>query len=122
MVRFLLIFVLFMGWALPGETGVKSVGTSESLRFDPSGFPPEMKSAYAVMQAKCTHCHTLERTVLAVTTGIAPISGRPFDRSAVAAYGQKMLRMPNVRMSKDEVKQVVDLLTYLIDNTQPGNK
>lgn len=105
-----------------GEAAVRTVGHGESSGFDPSGFPPEMKSAYAIMQVKCVQCHTLERTVVAVTTGVAPISGRPFDRTAAVSYGQKMLRKQNARMSADEVKAVVELLTYLVDRAQPGKK
>ncbi len=122
MLRRLMMTVLLMGWIVSAEGAVKTLGRSESLRFDPSGYPPEMKSAYAIMQAKCTRCHSLERTVVAVTTGVAPISGRPFDHVAVVAYGQKMLRMPNARMSRDEVKSVVNLLVYLVDSTQSGEK
>jgi len=118
MLRWLVISVLFILWALPGHAAVKTIGHGESLRLDPSGFPQDMKAAYAVMQTKCTQCHSLERTVVAVSTGVAPISGRPFDRSAATAYGQKMLRKQNSRMSREEVKAVVDLLTYLVDNPQ----
>jgi len=116
MLRCLFISALLILCALPGHAALKTIGQGESLRLDPAGFPPEMKSAYTVMQTKCTQCHSLERTVVAVTTGVAPISGRPFDRAAVSAYGQKMLRKQNARMSKDEVKVVEDLLTYLLDS------
>jgi hypothetical protein len=122
MLRVLLLAVLLMSWVLPVQAGVKTVGHNESLRFDSAGFTPEMKAAYGIMQAKCTQCHSLERTVIAVTTGVAPISGRPFDHAAVMTYGQKMLRMPNARMSKEEVKSVVDLLSHLLESDQPGKK
>jgi cytochrome c2 len=116
MLRCLVISVIFILWALPGHAAVKTIGQGESLQFDPSGFPPDMKAAYAVMQIKCTQCHSLQRT--AVTTGVGPISGRPFDHAAASAYGQKMLRKQNARMSREEVKVVVDLLNYLLDSAQ----
>ena len=117
MMRRVLMCLLFGLVSVPVHAAVKAIGQGESMRLDPTGFPPDMKAAYAVMQAKCTQCHSLERTCVAVTTGVAPISGRPFDRAAVSAYGQKMLRKQNAGMSKDEVKVIVDLLSYLIDNT-----
>ncbi|MDD5758802.1 MAG: hypothetical protein PHI06_06930, partial [Desulfobulbaceae bacterium] len=78
-------------------------------------FPPEMAAAYKVMEVKCKKCHSLERTVVAIQTGLGPISGDIFDKSSTEAYGVKMLRMPDSGMSKTEVKEVVDLLNYLVD-------
>lgn len=120
--RCLFTGILLLCGANPGEAAVRTLGQGETLRFDPSGLPPEMKSAYAIMQKRCTLCHSLERTVVAVTTGIAPISGRPFDRAAAADYGQKMLRKQNSRMSSDEVREMVRLLGYLLDATPPRKK
>jgi hypothetical protein len=57
----------------------------------------------------------MERTVIAVNTGIAPISSGIFDRSATKAYGTKMLRKPDSNMTKADVKVVIDLLNYLLD-------
>jgi hypothetical protein len=67
------------------------------------------------MKIKCIQCHTQERTVIAISTGIAPVTGQPFDKQATKAYGIKMLRKPKSNMSRDEVKQVVNLMNYLID-------
>lgn len=95
--------------------GVKVVGRGDAMRFDPSNFKPDMKTKYETMKVRCVKCHTLERTVVAITTGIAPISGQPFDRSATKAYGIKMLRKPDSNMTKPEVKEVVELMNYLLE-------
>jgi hypothetical protein len=79
-----------------------------------TGFPAAQKANYDVVRVKCVKCHTLERTIVAVQTGVAPISGQPFDRSATKAYGVKMLRKPDSNMNKAEVRQAVDLLNYLL--------
>jgi hypothetical protein len=97
------------------SAGLTVVGKGDNMRFDPSGFSPSMKSAYDIMKVKCVKCHTLERAIVAVTTGVAPISGQPFDRSATKAYGIKMMRKPDSNMNKQEVKAVVDLMNYLLD-------
>ena len=97
------------------QAGLKVVGRGDAMRFDPSGFRPDMKAKYEVLKLRCVKCHTLERTVVAITTGIAPISGQPFDRSATKAYGIKMLRKPDSNMSKPEVKEVVELMNYLLE-------
>ena len=67
------------------HAGLKVQGKGDSMRFDPSNFPANMKSNYDIMKAKCVKCHTLERTVVAITTGVAPISSGVFDRGATKA-------------------------------------
>jgi hypothetical protein len=112
-----LLLVLFLVglFVQPCYAGLKVIGKGDSMRLDPSGFPPEMKAAYEIMKVKCVKCHTLERTIVAIQTGIAPISGQPFDRGATKAYGIKMLRKPDSNMNKQEVKATVDLMNYLLD-------
>jgi hypothetical protein len=102
--------------ALPSAAlEIKTVGSGDALTFDPSGFPAEMKPKFDIMKVKCVKCHTMERTVVAIRTGVAPISGQPFDRGATKAYGVKMLRKPDSEMSKEQVKAVVELMNYLLD-------
>lgn len=101
--------------ASPALAGLKTTGSGDSTAIDPAGFPPEMAAAYKVMEGKCKKCHSLERAVVAIQTGLGPISGNIFDKSSTEAYGVKMLRMPDSGMSKEEVKTVVDLLNFLVD-------
>ncbi len=115
MKRIMAFLAVSLMFATPSFAALRVVGSGDNMRFDPSGFPPHMKSAYDIMKVRCVKCHTLERTVVAVTTGIAPITGQPFDRRATKAYGIKMLRKPDSNMSKQEVKVVVELLNYLLD-------
>ncbi len=95
--------------------GIKTVGRGDSLNFDSAGIPASMRGSMDIMKRKCVKCHTMERTVVAITTGVAPITGQPFDRAATRAYGIKMLRKPDSNMNKQEVKAVVDLMNYLLD-------
>jgi len=95
--------------------GVKTVGRGDGMNFDSSSIPAGMKASFDVMKIRCIKCHTMERTVVAITTGVAPITGQPFDRAATRAYGIKMLRKPDSNMNKQEVKVVVDLMNYLLD-------
>ena len=109
---FLLAFLIYV--VVPSHAALKVVGKGSSLAFDTSNFPPQMKASYEIMKNKCTKCHSLERTIVAVTSGIGPISGQPFDRKATEAYGAKMKRKPESNMNAREVKDVVELLNYLI--------
>jgi hypothetical protein len=109
------IILAAMLFSAPCLASVKSIGKGDTMSFDPSSIPASMKSNYEIMKVRCIKCHTMERTVVAITTGIAPITGQPFDRSATRAYGIKMLRKPDSNMNKQEVKAVVDLMNYLLD-------
>ena len=115
MKRVVTVGALFLMLATPCFAALRVVGSGDNMRFDPSGFPPNMKAAYEVMRVRCIKCHTLERTVVAINTGVAPITGQPFDRHATKAYGIKMLRKPDSNMTKQEVKVVVELMNYLLD-------
>jgi len=115
MKRFILSALLLVLVTTPSFAGLKVVGSGDSMQLDPSGFPSTIKANYEVLRVKCVKCHTLERTIVAIKTGVAPISGQPFDRGAVKAYGIKMLRKPDSNMSKAEVKVCVDLMNYLLD-------
>lgn len=94
---------------------INAVGKGDKMNFDPAQIPADLKPAFEIMKIKCIQCHTQERTVIAIQTGIAPVTGQPFDRQATKAYGIKMLRKPKSNMSRDEVKKVVDLMNYLIE-------
>jgi len=97
------------------QARVKTVGSGATLNFDPKGIPAKYFDAFSVMQAKCTQCHTMERTVKAITTGVAPITGQLFDKQATKAYAIKMMRKPKSNMSREEIKQVYQLMNYLLD-------
>ena len=94
---------------------LKTVGSGEKLNFDPSGFREDMKPKFEIMRVKCVKCHTMERTIVAIKTGVALISGQPFDKLATKTYGIKMLRKPNSDMNKQEIRDTVILLNYLLD-------
>jgi hypothetical protein len=118
MKKFLVAMLLVVTSTTAAQAGLKVVGKGDAMRLDPSAFPSAMKANYEIVRVKCVKCHTLERTIVAVQTGVAPISGQPFDRNATKAYGVKMLRKPDSNMSKPEVKASVDFLNYLLAETE----
>ncbi|HXE96955.1 MAG TPA: hypothetical protein VN642_11150 [Dongiaceae bacterium] len=97
------------------EARVKVTGRGATMNFSAEGVPENLKPFFDLMQAKCVKCHTMERTVIAIQTGKAPITGQPFNKQAVKAYGIKMLRKPNSDMNKKEIRDVVMFLNYLLD-------
>lgn len=97
------------------EARIKVAGRGARMNFSPDGIPEMYKPSFDLMLVKCIKCHTMERTVIAVQTGRAPITGQPFNKQAVKAYGIKMLRKPNSDMNKKEIRDVVVLLNYFLD-------
>ena len=118
MKKLLLTLLMVTLSATAAHAGLKVVGKGDAMHLDPSAFPPAMKANYEIVRVKCVKCHTLERTIVAVQTGVAPISGQPFDRNATKAYGVKMLRKPDSNMSKPEVKASVDFLNFILAETE----
>lgn len=115
LMRMFILLALLVAVSTPVHAKIKSVGKGDKMNFDPSQIPADMKTAFEIMKIKCIQCHTQERTVIAIQTGIAPVTGQPFDKQATKAYGIKMLRKPKSNMTRDDIKQVVNLMNYLID-------
>jgi hypothetical protein len=97
------------------EARIKVTGRGVKMNFSPEGIPDMYKPSFDLMETKCIKCHTMERTVMAIQTGVAPITGQPFNKQAVRAYGIKMLRKPNSDMNKKEIRDIVVLLNYFLD-------
>jgi hypothetical protein len=115
MKRILLLLAILLITTPNAHGALKVIGKGDAMRLDPSAFPPKYKAAYDVLKVKCIKCHTLERTIVAVNTGIAPVTNLLFDRSATKAYGMKMIRKPDSNMNLQEVKVCVELLNFLLD-------
>jgi hypothetical protein len=101
--------------ATVADAKIKTIGKGDRMNFDPASIPVNLKPAFDVMNTKCRACHSLERVVVAVSGGIAPVTGQPFDKQATKSYGIKMLRKPKSNMNRDEIKLVIGLMNYLLD-------
>jgi hypothetical protein len=108
-----LALVLFL--VSVGHASIKVLGSGENMRLDTAGFPSSMKQGHDIIRSKCTKCHSAERIIVAIQTGVAPISGQAFDRNAAKAYGVKMMRKSGSNISKEELKPTMDLITWLLD-------
>jgi len=113
----ILLLTMLIGVSLHSlaEARVKVTGRGAKMNFSADNIPEMYKPAFDLMQVKCIKCHTMERTVIAVQTGRAPITGQPFNKQAVKAYGIKMLRKPNSDMDKKEIRDIVVLLNHFLD-------
>lgn len=113
--RLLLLLTIICLTVSVAEAKLRTVGKGDKLNIDPAMVPPNWKGAFDILQLRCIKCHSMERTVIAISTGIAPVTGQPFDKQATKSYGIKMLRKPKSGMNRDEVKQVIGLMNWLLD-------
>jgi hypothetical protein len=111
---FLAVLILFFA-AVDADARVKVKGRGAAINFDPAGLPAQYQASFETMSRKCTKCHTMERTVIAIQTGRAPVTGQTFDKQSIRAYGIKMLRKPNSDLTKKEIKDIVMLLNFIMD-------
>ena len=113
--RFVLTLLVILMCSTVADARILVVGRGANINFYPGMIPSNMRHAYDVMTVKCRQCHSLERVVVAISTGIAPITGQPFDKQATKSYGIKMLRKPKSNMSRNEIKETIMLMNYLLD-------
>lgn len=115
---FFYIIALMLSFTMvsTADARIKVKGAGEQINFDPDSIPPHLKASYDIMNQVCTNCHTMKKLVVAVQTGKGPDTKQPFDKQAAKAYCIKMLRKKDkVLMSKSDIKNVYQLLTYLLD-------
>jgi hypothetical protein len=115
---FLLTALFILAVSAGADARVKVKGRGANMNFDVTSLPTQYHTTFDMMTAKCSKCHTMERTVVAVQTGRAPITGQIFDRQAIKAYGIKMLRKPNSEMNKQEIRDVVVLLNFIMEENK----
>jgi len=114
-ILFTMIFCLL--FAASSHAALKVIGSGDKMQLDASRFPPVMKSAYQLMQNKCTSCHTLERVVIALQTGVAPTTLLEFNKKTAKDHCNKMMRKPNANITQQDAKMITELLYYLIDES-----
>jgi len=115
---FLLTVLVILTVAAVSDARIKVRGRGPAMNFDAESIPPQYQATFEMMTKKCSKCHTMERAVVAIQTGRAPITGQIFDRQAVKAYGIKMLRKPNSEMNKQEIRDVVVLMNYIMEENK----
>ena len=108
-----LAFALLVGTAAFAE--VRVIVQGDTVSIDPSEFPPQMRAGYDLMMEKCNKCHTIERIVAAVQTGICPLSKTSFSKTSTRSVVTRMYLKPESNMTKSDARTIVLFLNYLLD-------
>ena len=100
--------------AIGVDAAFKVVGKGKEQRLDTKGFPDDQLKRYKIFAAKCTKCHTLVRPLSAVSTGVTPVTGDPFDARYVSKYVGKMMRKLNSGIVREDAQEIARFLIYAL--------
>jgi mono/diheme cytochrome c family protein len=92
--------------------------TARGVELDASSFPPQLLPAFQVFRDKCVTCHDQSRIVQVLATGTSNITGGPYTRREMLEHGVGMLRKGYSKFDKREIRQVVDMVEYLLEEAQ----
>ena len=103
----LLVIVASPAWA---KFTVKGEGKAQQIVVD--DYPADQKARYSLFRERCTKCHAISRPIMAIRTGITPVSGGDFDDRGIKKYVVKMMRKPNSGIDKAEARELLLFLRY----------
>ncbi len=107
------VLVMFCFCVTTALAALKVVGTGSETRFDPAEIPVNKRQCFQLMESRCTSCHSSERVVVAVQSGIGPITGQPFDAESAGVLVRKIAGKPDSNINEVEVKEILDILDFL---------
>lgn len=120
MKRLVVVFTVCCLMTSQAFAALTFTGSGSGREINTGSFPPEMKAGYEVMRSKCTRCHSLERLVVSLKTGIAPVSNQPFSLEHMQTDINGMIRKSNSRrfpISKEESQSIFAVLKYMVDES-----
>lgn len=115
MKKFCIIFTLALLCSAPSYAQLKVIGTGDNMSVDTSVFPPKMQAAYDLMTKKCGKCHTMERVIVSVQTGLCPFSKTSFTKDTAKSIVTRMLLKPESDMTRKDAKTILELLNFMLD-------
>ena len=99
---------------LPGLTAaeLKTVGRGKEITLVREQFPPEYQARFDLFAKRCTRCHEMARPIVALQTGVTPISGGSFEAEGIKMYVIKMMQKLNSGLDREDAREIIPLLTY----------
>jgi hypothetical protein len=110
--RRVLLALALLAWPALALAELKVTGQGKDLRLAPEQFPAEHQPRLKLFETKCSKCHNLERPIIALRTGVTPISHGKFEDAEIKAYVVKMMRKPNSGIEHEDAKEIVILLRF----------
>ena len=112
-ISLLLCCVLLTSVVAYGQLNVIVQG--DNLIIDSTGYPPKMQSAYILMMQKCNQCHSIERIIIGVQSGICPLSKSAFTKETTTKIVTRMFLKENSNMTRENARDIVEFLNFLLE-------
>lgn len=96
--------------APPTGLRVTKVGRNVEIIIDE--FPAVQRARYPLFQARCGKCHSLDRPIEALSTGITPVTGGSFEDAEIKEYVIRMMRKRGSGITKTEAAELQSFLIY----------
>jgi hypothetical protein len=93
---------------------LRVIGAGDTLSVDTTGFPSEMRATYDLMVQKCSRCHTIERVIVAVQSGVLPLSKQKFSADTTRSLVGRMFLKPDANITRGEARKIAELLGFLL--------
>lgn len=110
------------GWSQPGLADLKTTGTGKDRVLDAKQFGGSRESQYKLFVSRCTKCHDMNRTLVALETGTGPVTGAKFDKDGMKAYVTALMRKPNSGLTKEEAPTILEFLAYAREEAQKAKE
>jgi hypothetical protein len=75
-------------------------------------FSPVQQRRFDLFASRCTRCHNMARSIEALETGMAPITGSKFEEVEIGRYVIKMMRKSKSGISKGDAEELIQFLRY----------
>lgn len=122
MKKICIVLILTLLASTVAHAELKVIGNGDNLAVDTTEFPSQMQKAYTVMVRRCSQCHTIERVISAVQSGVTPLSKSSFTKENIKPLVTRMLLKAGPTYDKSERRAIVLLLNYLLDKTKVAGK
>src|SRR6266487_2534783 len=94
----MLVFALLVSTIAHAQLRV--IGGGNAVGIETSGFSPQMREAYDLMVQKCSRCHTIERVIVAVQSGVCPLSKTRFNKKTSESIVVRMYLKPDRKSTR----------------------
>lgn len=111
------VVLVVVSYPMLARSELKTIGQGDKTVIVRDQFPDEQKPRFDIFAVRCTKCHAMARPIMALRTGISPVTGGVFDESTLKKYVVKMMRKPNSGIAKDDAKEILTFLTYALSLT-----
>jgi hypothetical protein len=92
------------------EAKLKTRGEGKQRVLVAEQFTGDTRTRYDLFAVRCTKCHEMNRPIVALETGVTPVTGGKFDRDGMKAYVVKMMRKPKSGVTKEEAREILQFL------------